>query len=216
MRSHADDAHERDDDQASQQSEGPARRQPTPDDRQAPDQRPERPGEPERSREPRQPEGQLEQVAASLAGATAEEAAAVIDVLDEQLRRALADLDNLRKRFDREVLRERAVERVRVLREVLPAVDDLERAVQHAEADPRATLAGVKVVRDRLVAVLERLGFPRFEDVGARFDPNRHEAVGVVESDGPDGRVVEAVRPGYGTSEDVLRPAGVLVAREPG
>jgi molecular chaperone GrpE len=188
VRPHADDAHVRDDDQAE---------------------------EPERAPKPRPPEGPLEQVAASLAGTTAEEAAAVIDALDERLRRALADLDNLRKRFDREVRRERAVERVRVLREVLPAVDDLERAVQHAEADPRATLAGVEVVRDRLVAVLERLGFPRFEDVGARFDPRRHEAVGVVESDGPGGSVVEAVRPGYGTSDEVLRPAGVIVGREP-
>jgi molecular chaperone GrpE len=210
VRPHADD------DQAVQQSEGPARRSPTPADHQAPDQRAEQPEEPERAPEPRQPEGPLEQVAAGLAEATAEKAAAVIDELDERLRRALADLDNLRKRFDREVRRERAVERVQVLREVLPAVDDLERAIQHAEADPRATLAGVKVVRDRLVAVLERLGFPRFEDVGTRFDPRRHEAVGVVESDGPDGSVVEAVRPGYGTSDEVLRPAGVIVGRAPG
>jgi molecular chaperone GrpE len=215
MRPPTDDAHVRDD-EAEEQSEEPAQEEPKPAHRHAPDQRTERPDEPERSQEPRQPEGPLEQVAASLAETTAEKAAAVIDELDEQLRRALADLDNLRKRFDREVRREQAVERVRVLREVLPAIDDLERAIQHAEADPRAILAGVKVVRDRLVAVLERLGFPRFEDVGARFDPNRHEAVGVVESDGPAGSVVEAVRPGYGTEEDVLRPAGVLVAREQG
>jgi molecular chaperone GrpE len=135
---------------------------------------------------------------------------------DDQLRRALADLDNLRKRFDREVRRERAAERARVLRELLPAVDGLERAVQHAEADPAATLTGLKAVLDKVVGLLEQLGFPRYEDVGAPFDPLRHEAVATIESDQPPGSVVEALRPGYGTSEEVLRPAGVVVARGPG
>jgi molecular chaperone GrpE len=61
--------------------------------------------------------------------------------------------------------------------------------------------------------VLARLGFPRFEDVGERFDPSRHEAVGAIEADAPAGTVVAVVRPGYGTPETVLRPAAVVVAR---
>jgi molecular chaperone GrpE len=61
--------------------------------------------------------------------------------------------------------------------------------------------------------VLARLGFPRFENPGERFDPSRHEAVGAIEADAPAGTVVAVVRPGYGTPERVLRPAAVVVAR---
>ena len=61
--------------------------------------------------------------------------------------------------------------------------------------------------------MLARLGFPRFDDVGEPFDPLRHEAVGAVEGGGPPGTVVATVRPGYGAEREILRPAGVMVAR---
>jgi len=76
-----------------------------------------------------------------------------------------------------------------------------------------AVITGVRAVRDQAVAVLERLGFSRFDDVGKTFDPSRHEAMSTIESDEPDNTIVAAVRPGYGTSGDVLRPAGVIVSR---
>jgi molecular chaperone GrpE len=71
----------------------------------------------------------------------------------------------------------------------------------------------VRVVRDHALDVLARLGFPRFEDIGERFDPARHEAVGAIEADAPPGTIVAVVRPGYGTPEVILRPAAVVVAR---
>ena len=135
---------------------------------------------------------------------------------DGRLLRAMADLDNLRKRFQREVAREREAERLRAAAEWVPVVDDLDRALDHATADgsaPASFTEGLRAVRDHAVAVLERLGFPRFEDLGERFDPSRHEAVGSVEADAPAGTVVAVVRPGYGTPETVLRPAAVVVAR---
>jgi molecular chaperone GrpE len=135
---------------------------------------------------------------------------------DGRLLRAMADLDNLRKRFQREVAREREAERLRSAAEWVPVVDDLDRAIDHAAADgsaPDTFTEGLRAVRDHAVAVLERLGFPRFEDLGERFDPSRHEAVGTVEADAPAGTVVAVVRPGYGTPETVLRPAAVVVAR---
>lgn len=141
--------------------------------------------------------------------------------LEGQLRRALADLDNLRKRFGREVERERAAERARVAAAWLPVVDDLERALAHATGSPEATeaaaslVAGIRAVHDRALTTLAQLGFPRFDDTGVAFDPLRHEAVGVVDSDAPAGTVVAVVRPGYGTAGDILRPAGVVVARTP-
>jgi molecular chaperone GrpE len=130
--------------------------------------------------------------------------------------RALADLDNLRKRFEREVGRERAVERARVTAAWLPVVDDLERAIQHATAAEGSILEGVRAVHQHALDVLERLGFPRFEDVGAPFDPLRHEAVSSVEAASPPGTVVATVRPGYGTDEEILRPASVVVSKSPG
>ena len=137
-------------------------------------------------------------------------------VLDDgRLLRAMADLDNLRKRFHREVVRERDAERSRVAAEWVPVVDDLDRALDQATADsaPAGFTEGLQAVRDHAVAVLARLGFPRFENPGERFDPSRHEAVGAIEADAPAGTVVSVVRPGYGTPERVLRPAAVVVAR---
>jgi molecular chaperone GrpE len=137
---------------------------------------------------------------------------------DGRLLRAMADLDNLRKRFQREVVREREAERSRVAAEWVPVVDDLDRALDHANTDdsaPPGFADGLRAVRDHALAVLAGLGFPRFEELGERFDPSRHEAVGAVEVDAPEGTVVAVVRPGYGTPESVLRPAAVVVARRP-
>jgi molecular chaperone GrpE len=136
--------------------------------------------------------------------------------LEAQLRRALADLDNLRKRVDREMARQRAEDRAQIAREWLPVVDNLERALDHAGGDPDALLDGVRAVRDQAVAVLARLGYPRYDDVGRPFDPARDEAVGATPSDAPPGTVVATLRPGYGTSEAVLRPAAVMVSRGTG
>jgi molecular chaperone GrpE len=134
---------------------------------------------------------------------------------DERLLRALADLDNLRKRFEREIARERDGERARVSALWLPLVDDLERALDFAGADDDPLAAGVRAVHEQALAVLERLGFPRFEDLGEPFDPRRHEAVGSIASDAPPGTVAAVTRAGYGSDTDVLRPASVVVAHRP-
>jgi molecular chaperone GrpE len=142
----------------------------------------------------------------------AEHAAAVAD-LEDRWRRALADLDNLRKRYARELERERAAERARVAAQWLPVVDDLDRALAHAAEDPSAVLEGVRAVRDHATAVLARLGYPRYEEVGVPFDPARHEAVqAVADADAPPGTVVAVLRPGYGREDHWLRPAAVAVA----
>jgi molecular chaperone GrpE len=134
--------------------------------------------------------------------------------LEDQLRRVLADLDNLRKRYAREAGRERESERQRVMLEWLPIVDNLERAIEHAGGDTDAVAEGVKAVRDQAVAVLTRLGFPRFDDIGEKFDPLRHEVVTAIEQeDAAPNSIVAVVRPGYGTEGDILRPAGVVVAK---
>jgi molecular chaperone GrpE len=134
--------------------------------------------------------------------------------LEDLWRRALADADNLRKRHAREMERARDRERAEVARDWLPVLDDLERALQHSGSDPGAIIEGVRAVRDEAVGVLARLGFPRRDDLGARFDPARHDAVAsILSADEPPGTVVEVVHPAYGDGDHQLRPARVVVAR---
>lgn len=126
--------------------------------------------------------------------------------LEDRWKRALADLDNYRKR----AARERAAERARIAAAWLPVLDNLERAVEHADSEPGAVLDGVRAVRDQALDLLAQLGFPRQEDEGRPFDPTRHEAVATAPApDAPEGTVVRVVRPGYGE----LRPALVVVAK---
>ncbi|MFE6163713.1 nucleotide exchange factor GrpE [Streptomyces sp. NPDC056486] len=141
---------------------------------------------------------------------------AAMQELEDRWRRALADLDNLRKRHARELERERTVERSRTAAAFLPVLDNLELALAHADvdADSGAVVEGIRAVRDQAVNVLELLGYPRHAETGVAFDPARHEVVSVV--DDPDvepGTVVQVLRPGYGDGDRQLRPASVTVAK---
>ncbi len=133
----------------------------------------------------------------------------------EDLRlRALADLDNLRKRCASQVSRAEQETRAAVTREWLPVVDNLDRALAHSGADPDAVIEGVRQVWEQAIGVLARLGYPRRDDLGAIFDPARHEAVATrYDSSARDGSVVEVIQPGYGEEDHQLRPAQVVVAR---
>ncbi|MGW3680743.1 nucleotide exchange factor GrpE [Streptomyces prasinus] len=143
-----------------------------------------------------------------------DEYAAALREAEDRWRRALADLDNLRKRHARELDRERAAERARTAAAFLPVIDNLELALSHAGSDPDAIVEGVRAVRDQAVNVLERLGYPRHAERGVSFDPARHEVVGVVQDpDADPNTVVQVLRPGYGEAERQLRPAAVTVAK---
>lgn len=135
-----------------------------------------------------------------------------VAALEDRLRRALADLDNLRKRHARELDRERAAAANQVAASWLPVLDNLDLALGHADADPSAIIEGVRAVRDQALAVLASLGFSRYDEVGVPFDPARHEVVNVVEdSEAEPGTVVRVLRPGYGTAQRQLRPGAVTV-----
>ncbi|HEX6932566.1 MAG TPA: nucleotide exchange factor GrpE [Streptosporangiaceae bacterium] len=133
----------------------------------------------------------------------------------EDLRlRALADLDNLRKRCAEQARQAAAESSASAAADWLPVVDNLDRALDHSRADPDAIIEGVRSVRDQALRVLAGLGYPRRDDVGVPFDPARHDAV-AVHSD-PDvaaGTVIDVVRPGYGDGDHQLRPAQVVVAK---
>lgn len=133
----------------------------------------------------------------------------------EDLRlRALADLDNMRKRCATQIGRAAAEARASVASEWLPVVDNLDRALDHSQADPDAIIEGIRGVRDQALQVLASLGYPRRDDVGASFDPARHDAVAALSDPGvAAGTVIDVVRPGYGEGDHQLRPAQVVVAK---
>jgi molecular chaperone GrpE len=149
-------------------------------------------------------------IAATEETATAEQA---IDEMRDRWQRAQAEVENTRKRYERQRADDWRAERARVASEWLPVVDNLELALGHAAADPQAIAQGVEAIRQQAVDVLHRLGFTRLDEVGIPFDPSRHEAVRVVDTrDAVPGTVVEVIRPGYAALDVLLRPAVVAVA----
>ncbi|GAA3062844.1 nucleotide exchange factor GrpE [Pseudonocardia yunnanensis] len=136
--------------------------------------------------------------------------------LEDRWLRAVADLDNLRKRYARELGREREAERELVASAFLPVLDTIDRALEYADADPESIVDGIRTLREQALAVLAGLGYRREDETGVPFDPSRHEVVGVVEPNGGGaaaGSVAEVVRPGYGGPGRQLRPASVTVAQ---
>jgi molecular chaperone GrpE len=158
-----------------------------------------------------------ERTAQATGSNAAVEAAAAAAEFEDRWKRAVADLDNLRKRYARELDRERQAERARAAARWLPVLDNLELALAHASADSHPIVEGVRAIRDQAVEVMDVLGFPRHDAAGVPFDPARHEVVSVVDDPDRDpNTVVEVVRPGYGQGERQLRPAAVVVNRRQG
>ena len=125
--------------------------------------------------------------------------------------RIQADFENYRKRAAREaaVAGERA--KSGLVRELLPIVDNLERALASAEEGEQHLAEGVRLVHSELVAVLERNGVQPFDPVGERFDPSEHEALSV-RDEGESGVVLDVVEKGYRSNGTILRPARVVVS----
>jgi molecular chaperone GrpE len=132
---------------------------------------------------------------------------------------ALTELDSARERLTRELGKEAERNRRSLLVEFLDVIDNLDRAIEAAGSapDPGALREGVAMVRDMFVGKLRTFGVTRVEALGHRFDPARHEAITVVPVEDPlqDGRIVGVIREGYSIGDEVLRPAGVAVARAP-
>lgn len=130
--------------------------------------------------------------------------------------RATADLDNFRKRTRRDIDDAKHDAKNRVLKEMLPVVDNLERAIQHSGTggnDATAVLEGVKLVLRQFTHAFERLEVTAVDAEGKPFDPNMHEAIGQQESDEPPGTVVSVLQRGYKLGDKLLRPALVVVAK---
>jgi molecular chaperone GrpE len=125
--------------------------------------------------------------------------------------RIQADFENYRKRAAREAAQAGARAKSGLIRELLPAVDNLERALASAEDGEQHLAEGVRLVHSELIAVLERNGIEQFDPSGDKFDPSEHEALSV-RNDGEPGVVLEVVERGYRANGTVLRPARVVVS----
>jgi molecular chaperone GrpE len=140
----------------------------------------------------------------------------------DRLLRTLAEMENLRKRTEREVADARAYAISAFARDILTVADNMHRAMQalddelRAKADSgvKALLDGVELTERELMNALEKHGVTRLDPLGQKFDPNRHQAMYEVEDASvPSGTVVQVVQAGYLIGERVLRPALVAVAK---
>lgn len=132
--------------------------------------------------------------------------------------RAIADTENMRKRLRQQSEESIRLQREKLLRELLPMVDNLERAVDAARGggNGKPIVEGVEMVLRSLLDFLRGQGVTPQEAVGQPFDPQVHEAVDHVESpDHPPNTVISEFHRGYRIGERVLRPARVAVAKEP-
>jgi molecular chaperone GrpE len=135
------------------------------------------------------------------------------DALQDRLLRTAAEFDNYRKRMDRERrdLADHAAGEA--IKDLLPIIDNLERALQ-ASAQDDPLRKGVELIHKQMLEMLRKRGVTPIEALGADFDPNVHEAVTHEESDQHrEGEVMEELQRGYKVGERLLRPAMVKVAK---
>jgi len=143
------------------------------------------------------------------------------DVKDRLLR-TLAEMENLRRRTEREVVDARLYGVTNFARDILAVADNMERAMKalddgiraQADAGVKALLDGVELTERELIKVMEKHGVRKIEPMGQKFDPNLHQAMfELPDSSVPAGTIVQVMQPGYTIGERVLRPALVGIAK---
>jgi molecular chaperone GrpE len=142
--------------------------------------------------------------------------------LKDRLLRTLAEMENLRRRTEREVADSRVYAVTSFARDILAVADNMERAMKalddeirdKADAGVKALLDGVELTERELIKVMEKHGIKRLEPQGQKFDPNLHQAMfELPDPSVPAGTVVQVMQPGYTIGERVLRPALVGIAK---
>lgn len=137
---------------------------------------------------------------------------------EEAYLRAVADLQNYRRRVSQELQREREAGKASVIEDMLPVLDNFERTLEagKAGASLESLLEGVQLVERQLRAALERHGLRPIEAQSRPFDPELHEAVVTEPSDKAEGTILEVLERGYLLGDRVVRPAKTKVSRGPG
>lgn len=136
--------------------------------------------------------------------------------LKDRVLRLAAEMDNVRKRLEREKSEGICFANESLLREFLPVLDNLDRAIEHSEkeANFQTLLEGVRMTQKGFIDALNKFGCTPFESAGKTFDPNLHEALMQQESpDYPDKTVIQEFQKGYTLHDRLLRPAMVVVSK---
>lgn len=142
--------------------------------------------------------------------------------LKDRLLRTLAEMENLRRRTEREVADARTYGVTNFARDILAVADNMERAMKalddeirgKADAGVKALLDGVELTERELIKVMEKHGVKKLEPNGQKFDPNLHQAMFEIPDESvPAGTVVQVMQPGYTIGERVLRPALVGISK---
>ena len=135
--------------------------------------------------------------------------------------RLYAETENFKKRMSRDVIEQGKYANENLIKELIPVLDNLERAISHSESAPggqggEGLVEGVKMVAKQLYDVLAKFGVTQVESVGKPFDPNKQQAMMHVETaEHEPGTVVEEFQKGYFLNDRILRPAMVTVAKPP-
>jgi molecular chaperone GrpE len=141
-----------------------------------------------------------------------------VATLKEELLRQHAEMDNFRKRMSREQADRLKYHHMELIRELLPAIDSLERALTHSQQQEDASnsiIEGIEMVHRMMQESLNKFGVSRIEPHGEPFDPNCHQAVGMVQTDEvPENHVLDVFQVGYYLHDRVVRPAMVRVAEK--
>jgi molecular chaperone GrpE len=135
-----------------------------------------------------------------------------------ELKYARADIDNLKKRFERQLADVEKYSNERIMTELLDIVDELEMAVKssHSFSSTENLIQGVEMILKKLIKILEHEGVSPMKSVGEQFDPSKHNAVAKTEKEGVEGcRIVEEIRKGYTMRGKVIRPSVVKVVVQP-
>lgn len=133
--------------------------------------------------------------------------------LTEALQRERADVINVRRRHDEQTANLKTVVKANVVRELLPVIDNFERALKHVPADLKGNeyIKGVQGIVSQFEKTLEEVGVNRIKTVGEVFDPVLHEAVSMEEGDGTTEVVSEELQAGYKLGDEIIRHAMVRV-----
>lgn len=139
-----------------------------------------------------------------------------IGELTEALQRERADATNLRRRHEKQLASLQSMVKASVVRELLPVIDNYERALKHTPKDlaDNQYIKGIQGIVKQFEQILEKLGVQKIKTVGEPFNPHLHEAVSMEDGDGDHEVVSEELQPGYTMGEEILRPAMVRVKHQ--
>lgn len=141
-----------------------------------------------------------------------------LEGLREKLLRNAADFENAKKRLSKEKDEFIKFSQESLIRSLLPILDNFDRALAHAneaKENMKGLISGIQMVHKQLLDLLRHQGVHRIQTVGQKFDPHVHEAIGYVEAEGKEDKVVEEIEPGYMLHDRLLRAAKVRVGRSP-